>query len=265
MTRQLAQLLRLKNEMRHAFGRGEFLLHYQPQITLADGRIAGFEALVRWNHPKLGLLAPHTFIHIAEEDDFILALGKWVFAEAARQVRIWINDGRPVRVAVNCSVRELAAPGYVACLQRALANGHVAPERMEIEITEGSLHDLTESGALLQQLKKLGIGIAVDDFGIGYSSLATLKHLPIDRLKVDQSFMQGIPADTACKRLFEGIVKLGHSLDLKVLGEGVETEAQLDFLGQSACCEAQGFFIARPMDAAAASDFLAQQLPRSSH
>jgi diguanylate cyclase (GGDEF)-like protein/PAS domain S-box-containing protein len=259
MTRQLSERLRLKNDMRHALDRGEFQLRYQPQIALVDGRVTGFEVLLRWHHPALGILTPGVFINIAEEDDFILPLGRWIFSQAAQQARAWVNAGFPVRVAVNCSVRELAMPAYVSSLRTALMNNSVAPESMEIEITEGSLHDLTESGALLRKLKDLGIGIAVDDFGVGYSSLAALKYLPIDRLKVDQTFMEGIPDDPACRRLFGGIIRLGHSLNLRVCGEGVETKKQLDFLRREACCEAQGYYIARPMDAAAATLYLSER------
>ncbi len=240
MTRQLDERHRLKSGIRHALDREEFQVLYQPQIALADDRISGFEALLCWRHPELGILNPGAFLNIAEDDDFILALGRWVFAQAARQAGSWVDAGFPVRVAVNCSVRELATPGYVSSLRTALTNSSVAPEWMEIEVTEGSLHNLAESGALLRKLKDFGIGIAVDDFGVGYSSLAALKHLPIDRLKVDQTFMHGIPDDPACTRLFGGIIRLGHSLNLRVCGEGVETATQLDFLRREACCEAQG-------------------------
>ncbi|MGH8548668.1 MAG: putative bifunctional diguanylate cyclase/phosphodiesterase [Methylococcales bacterium] len=263
MTRKLSERLRLKNGLRSALDRGEFQLLYQPQIALADSRVSGFEVFLRWHHPELGMLLPGAFIGIAEEDDFVLPLGRWIFTEAARQAHIWRAAGSPVRVAVNCSVRELAAPAYVSSLRAELENSSVAPEWMEIEITESSLHDLAESGASLRKLKDLGIGIAVDDFGIGYSSLAALQHLPIDRLKVDQSFLHGIPGDLACRRLFGGIIRLGHSLDLKVCAEGVESKARLDFLQHEECCEAQGYFIARPMDAAAATDFLSKQRPRT--
>lgn len=264
MTQRLTERLRLKSGMRTALERGEFQLRYQPQIALADGRVSGFEVLVRWHHPDLGILMPGAFIAIAEEDDFILPLGRWVFIQAARQAQSWLDAGYPVRVAVNCSVRELTTLDYVSSLRTALASGSVAPEWMEIEVAENSLKNLTECAQSLGQLKDLGVGIAVDDFGIGYSSLAVLKHLPIDRIKVDQSFLQGIPGDPASMRVFGGIIQLGRSLGLKVVGEGVENKAQLDFLRNEACCEAQGYYIARPMDALAATDFLLQRMKKTS-
>ncbi len=257
LSRKLAERRLYEEGLREALEGGIGLaLHYQPQVALPASAIVGAEVLLRWEDATLGEVPPARFIPIAEESGLITALGRWVLLRACREASAWPG----LRIAVNCSARELLAPNFTEGVRQALAETGLAPERLELEITESTLHDLARSADLLAEIRTLGVRIAVDDFGVGYSSLSALKYLPLDRLKIDQSFIRDVPGDPGDAAIVSAIVGLGHTLGLKVMAEGVETEAQLAFLNQLGCCEAQGYLIARPMPAEALSAFIARAL-----
>jgi len=230
----------------------QFVLHYQPKVSVSDGRIVGAEALVRWMSPDRGLVPPAEFIPLAEETGLIGAIGEWVFATACAQAATWARNGLPaVRVAVNLSARQLYSPGFLDTVRRILAESGVWPGSMEMEITESVMMQHVEQVAdVLGELQTLGVHVAVDDFGTGYSSLAYLKRLPLDSLKVDRSFIRDVPGDADDESITRAVVALAHSLRLKVVAEGVETEEQLGFLRELGCDEIQGFLFSRAVPAA---------------
>jgi diguanylate cyclase (GGDEF)-like protein len=244
----------------------QFVLHYQPKVSVADGRIVGAEALVRWVSPDRGLIPPGEFIPLAEETGLIGAIGEWVLTNACRQAAEWAAKGLPtVRVAVNLSARQLYSPGFLATVRQALADSGVNPGGMELEITESvMMHHVEQVAEVLGELKLLGVHVAVDDFGTGYSSLAYLKRLPLDSLKVDRSFVRDVPGDPDDEAITRAVVALAHSLRLKVVAEGVETEEQLGFLCELGCDEIQGFLFSRPVPAADFEELLRRdvRLPR---
>jgi diguanylate cyclase (GGDEF)-like protein/PAS domain S-box-containing protein len=254
-----AQRVRIEVELRSALPRSEFSLAYQPQIDTASKKLVGLEALIRWRHPEHGLIPPSDFIPIAEEAGFIRELGIWVLSEAARQARKWARQGVDVgRVAVNISGAELRTADFEATVQRVLADNDLAPERLELEVTE---HFAIRRDRVivdrLRALQAIGITIAVDDFGTGYSSFAHLRELPVDKLKIDRSFIKDTPEDKSAAAIVESIVAMGKILGLRVVAEGIETRAQMHLLGQIGCPEAQGYFIARPLEADRVEDWLA--------
>jgi diguanylate cyclase (GGDEF)-like protein/PAS domain S-box-containing protein len=249
MTSEAAERMELENALRGAALRGEVELHYQPQVNLADGRICGLEALMRWRHPLRGWIPPGQFIPIAEESDLINVLGEWALGEACRQLAAW-GDGAP-RIAVNVSARQFSSAGFVDAVARALREHRVAPERLEIELTESVLiEDRDAAVSILDRLKALGVQIAVDDFGTGYSSLSYLSGLPIDCLKIDRSFVVQTTKGGRDTAIAQAVISLGHALGLRVLAEGVETVPQLEFLKSHGCDECQGYLFARPAPAA---------------
>lgn len=240
----------------------QFVLHYQPKVSVADGRVVGVEALVRWMSPDRGLVPPVEFIPLAEETGLIGAIGEWVFATACEQAAAWARKGLPpVRVAVNLSARQLYSPGFLDTVRRILVESGVQAGAMEMEITESvMMQDVEQVAAVLGELQTLGVHVAVDDFGTGYSSLAYLKRLPLDSLKVDRSFIRDVPGDPDDESITRAVVALAHSLRLKVVAEGVETEAQLGFLRELGCDEIQGFLFSRPVPAADFEDMLRRDL-----
>jgi EAL domain-containing protein (putative c-di-GMP-specific phosphodiesterase class I) len=246
---RLSLELRLKRAVTE---QNQFVLHYQPKISVADGRIVGVEALVRWMSPDHGLVPPVVFIPLAEETGLIGAIGEWVFATACEQAAAWARKGMPpLRVAVNLSARQLYSPGFLDTVRRILVESGVQAGAMEMEITESvMMQDVEQVAAVLGELQTLGVHVAVDDFGTGYSSLAYLKRLPLDSLKVDRSFIRDVPGDADDESITRAVVALAHSLRLKVVAEGVETEAQLTFLRELGCDEIQGFLFSRPVPAA---------------
>lgn len=248
MTRDALQRIELENALRAAPGRDELALHYQPQVEIASGRIAGLEALMRWRHPERGAISPAQFIPIAEESDLIQSLGEWALVAACRQLVAWDAGGRPApRVAVNVSARQFRSPGFAEMVGRVLREQRIRPSRLELELTEGVLiDDREEAAAILGRLKTLGVQIAVDDFGTGYSSLSYLSGLPIDCLKIDRSFVVQTTRGGRDAAIAQAIISLGHSLGLRVLAEGVETPEQLEFLRRHGCNECQGYLFARP-------------------
>ncbi|MFM2342180.1 MAG: hypothetical protein RLZZ592_1833 [Pseudomonadota bacterium] len=242
--------LRLENELRQAIERGELCLHYQPQID-CRGRLSGVEALLRWQHPRRGLVSPTEFIPMAEETGLIHVVGDWVLDEACQQVRRWQQLGHPeLRVAVNLSVRQLQRRGLDQTVRSALRRSGLAPAHLELEITESSMmDDPLGTMALLHTLRGIGVQLSVDDFGTGYSSLSYLKRFPLQRLKIDRSFVDGIPDDGEDLAIVEAIVALARKLNLRIVAEGVETGAQRELLARLGCDEMQGFLLGRPMPA----------------
>jgi diguanylate cyclase (GGDEF)-like protein/PAS domain S-box-containing protein len=243
--------LTMENNLRQALERREFLLHYQPLVELSSGRLLGVEALLRWERPGVGLIPPDQFIPVAEETGVILPLGEWVIEEACRQSRAWQEAGLPpVPVAVNLSPRQIHQERLTAILRRALKVNGLAAGALEIEITENLLMTYEDKTLkMLHNFKEMGLRVAVDDFGIGYSSLSYLKLLPIDKLKIDRSFVRDVSSDPNDAAIASAIIAMAHRLNLRVIAEGVETPAQRDFLMREGCDEAQGHYYSPPVPA----------------
>ena len=249
MNAQAAEMLRLDNSMPQGLANSDFYLHYQPQLDLKNDTVIAVEALLRWRHPELGMIPPDRFIPLAEDSGFIIKLGEWVLRTACFQCAAWQQNGpAPLRIAVNVSGRQFSEPDFVDMVSAALSDSGLAPELLELEMTE-SLLISNEQQALhkLQLLKSMGIYLAIDDFGTGYSSLAYLKHFPLDRLKIDKSFINDILSDPDDAAITEAIIAMGHSLKLKVIAEGVETREQLIFLEDRGCDEMQGYYLSKPL------------------
>ena len=240
--------LRLEADLRRAVMVGEFELHYQPRVELGSGRATSVEALIRWRRNGNGLVPPASFIPLAEETGLVLPIGEWVLRTACTQMRRWIDGGHSdICVAVNLSPRQFRQPDLVSKVEAILAETGANARQLQLEITESvAMQDPETSRRCLEALSALGISIAIDDFGTGYSSLAYLKRFPIDDLKIDQSFVQGIPSDDDDMNIVRSIIALGKSLGLRVVAEGVETEAQREFLRAAGCHEMQGFLHSRP-------------------
>jgi diguanylate cyclase (GGDEF)-like protein len=250
--------LTLESQLRGALGRNELTLHYQPVMDVRSGKIVGMEALVRWQHAELGLLPPGRFIGIAEETGLIVPIGEWVLKTACTQQRRWTELGLPpMRIAVNLSPRQFVHRHLVHDITRALSETGCGPSLLELEITESTvMHDAPRAVALLTELKAMGIRIAIDDFGTGYSSLAYLKRFPIDSLKIDRSFVADVPGDAGDTAITQAIIAMSHSLGLRVIGEGVETIEQLEFLREHGCDEVQGYYFSAGLAEAEATAFL---------
>jgi len=258
MTQLADQRLGLEAELRDALAEGQFVLHYQPQMDTLSGRPTGVEALLRWNHPTRGLIAPALFIPIAEETRLIEPIGEWALAAACRDMRAWLDQGgEPLTVAVNLSPLQFAREDLAERVAAALATSGLPPERLELEITESAAMSAPEVAARsLARLKQLGVCVAIDDFGTGHSSLARLKMFNVDRLKIDQSIVTDCAADAYDAALCKATIALGRALGLEVVAEGVETPEQWQFLAQEHCTSVQGYLFARPMPAAQAFQFL---------
>ena len=236
--------LALESGLRRALERDELRLHYQPKVDIAAGHICGMEALLRWQHPQMGLVAPDRFIPIAEESGLIRPIGAWVLKTACMQNRAWQRQGvRRFPVAVNLSPRQFADETLLDDIKSALAESGLEASDLELEITESMvMNDPEQAVNMLRRLKDLGIRVAIDDFGTGYSSLAYLKRFPIDSVKVDRSFVEDIPEDVNSMAIAQAVIAMAHSLRLKVVAEGVESEAQLSFLRGEGCDEIQGYY-----------------------
>ncbi|OHB26083.1 MAG: hypothetical protein A2X84_07585 [Desulfuromonadaceae bacterium GWC2_58_13] len=249
MNQQMMQRLAMENGLRHALERNELQLHFQEQTELASGKITGVEVLLRWQHPELGLLAPPAFIHLAEETGLMVAIGEWVLRTACAQNRSWQESGLPpLRITVNISGRQLNHSRLVETIARILDETELSPQWLELEITENLISNNIESTLeLLQQLKNLGVSLAIDDFGTGFSSLKNLKRLPIDRLKIDHSFLQGLGSSEDSTAIIKTIIGMAHNLGPRVIAEGVETNQQRDFLQEHGCDEVQGYYFSRPV------------------
>jgi diguanylate cyclase (GGDEF)-like protein/PAS domain S-box-containing protein len=258
LNQAISERLELENSLRHALERDEFRVYYQPRIEVASGRIIGAEALIRWDCPGKGLIPPDSFISIAEETGLIIPIGQWILAEACRQNSAWQRAGLPpISISVNLSPIQFRHAGLVSSVADALAQAALDPACLELELTESFvMQDAERINVAMQSLKGLGVDIAVDDFGTGYSSLSYLKRFPVDRLKVDKSFVRDIDSDPDDAAIVRAIITLGHALGLKVVAEGVETSAHLEFLQQHGCDELQGYYFSRPVPAAGMEDLL---------
>ncbi len=243
--------LSLESGLRMALERNEFLLHYQPQVDLASGRVIGCEALIRWKHPEYGMVSPARFIPVAEESGLIIEIGEWVLREACRQLRAWQDAGHTSLVmAVNMSALQFRKPGLEEVVLKALNDAGVLAQSLELELTESILmHGIDTTLATLQKFAALGLQLSIDDFGTGYSSLSYLKRFPIHKLKIDQSFVRDIATDVNDAAIVRTIVLMAHSLNLRVIAEGVETNEQQAFLREAGCDEIQGYLFSRPLPA----------------
>jgi len=251
MNSQALETLSLSNHLRHAVEQNQLLLFYQPRVDAKTGVIVAIEAMVRWRHPELGLLEPARFIQLAEDMGTIESVGQWVLSHACAQARQWDDLGvPPVRMSVNLSTRQFRAFDFVDRVAAALDRSGLAAPRLELEITESVLMQQAQAAeGVLARLHGLGVKLAIDDFGTGYSSLSYLKRFPIDYLKIDKTFIDGLPEDNNDRVICETVIALGRNLNVKVVAEGVETSAQADFLAERGCHELQGFLYARPAPA----------------
>jgi len=248
MNAHALERLTLENQLRRAVERNEFVLYYQPKVSIDSGRITGAEALVRWKHPELGIVSPAKFIPIAEETGLIVEIGQWVLRSACAQVQAWAKLGLPpMSVAVNVSGAQFKQRKVWHAVRGALAHSALPPEQLVLELTESVLmENATDNIEMLNELKEMGLKLAVDDFGTGYSSLTYLKRFPLDQLKVDRSFVSGLPEERDSLAIVGAIIALARELNLKVVAEGVETKEQLHFLRSRACDEYQGYLCSRP-------------------
>ncbi|MCS0627785.1 EAL domain-containing protein [Telluria mixta] len=259
MHENATQRLQTETQLRLALERGEFLLHYQPKLDLATGTISGFEALLRWNHPQRGLVPPLEFIDILEDTGLILPVGEWVIGEVCRQLKAWQAQGMMVQpVAINLSARQLQQADLAGAVECIVARAGVDPALLEFELTESMLMTNPEGAVeILARIKALGIRLSVDDFGTGYSSLAYLKRFPLDALKIDRTFVRDLPDDPDDAAITKAVIRLAHSLSLKVVAEGVENVDQLRELEQYGCDQIQGYYVSRPLPAQACEALLA--------
>jgi diguanylate cyclase (GGDEF)-like protein len=270
LNKVISEQLRIENDIRLAVENDEFELYYQPQVETGSGRILGGEALIRWHHPNNGFVSPGLFIPIAEESQLIVEIDKWVINAACIQLRNWRDENRPlVRIAVNLSARFFRQPGVIDILQTITKRHQIAPEYLELEITEGTLIQDIESAILvLKELTELGFQLTIDDFGTGYSSLTYLKKLPIHKLKIDKSFVDHCSEDNVDGSLVKTIINMAKTLELACIAEGVELKEQLEFLKSNGCAEIQGYYFSKPKPAAEfAEDYLIRQdspLPKTS-
>jgi diguanylate cyclase (GGDEF)-like protein len=257
MDRRLQARHTLEVDLRAAITNAEFELHYQPIIRLADGRVSGLEALVRWNHPQRGLIPPGQFIPLAEETGLIVPLGEWVLRTACAQAARW---SEPVGVAVNLSAVQFKGRNLVQIALSALAASGLAPSRLDLEITESVLlQDEANTLATLHQLRGLGVRISMDDFGTGYSSLAYLRSFPFDKIKIDRSFVRDMPERNDSQAIIRAVTGLANSLKISTVIEGIETEEQLKMAKAEGCNEAQGFLFSKPMPEHEVAEFLAKR------
>lgn len=249
--------MELENGLRKALEQNQLLLYYQPQVEIATGKIVGIEALIRWQHPEYGLVPPNEFIPLAEETGLIVPLGKWILQKACEQNKAWQEAGlAKVPIAVNISVRQLQDDHFVSAMGKILKETNLDSQYLELEITESIMYNIQRSTIILNELKKLGVKISIDDFGTGYSSLSYLKHLPIDKIKIDKSFVDDIIHHSNQGSIVKTIIDMGHNLNFTVIAEGIETEEQVRFLKEHTCKIGQGYFYSRPLPDAEVSEFL---------
>jgi diguanylate cyclase (GGDEF)-like protein/PAS domain S-box-containing protein len=259
MEAQALARLEMESELRHAIGNGDLVLHYQPQVSLRSGAMVGVEALVRWQHPTRGLVPPAAFIPLAEETGLIVALGEWVLREACAQNQAWQDAGLPrICVAVNLSARQFEGQDVLALIDAVLKDSGLDPACLELELTESAvMKDAEGFIRVTQRLKALSVSLSLDDFGTGFSSLSYLRRFAIDRLKIDQSFTRDIHRDPDNAAIALSVIALAHNLRMSVIAEGVESEAEKDFLRARGCDEMQGYLFSRPLPAAEFAQLLA--------
>ncbi|MFB2923441.1 putative bifunctional diguanylate cyclase/phosphodiesterase [Aerosakkonema funiforme] len=258
MNSHASELLMLENELHQALERGEFVVYYQPQINTNTGKIAQMEALLRWQHPEFGLVSPAKFIPLAEENGLIIPIGEWVLRTACTQIKAWQDAGLPpLCVAVNLSARQFQQPNLVEMVARALQETGLENHFLELEITESvAMQNVDFSRSILQELHNMGVSISMDDFGTGYSSLSYLKKFPLDKLKIDQSFVRELATDPNDGAIIAAIAALGKVLNLTMVAEGVETEEQRDFLRSLECEYMQGYLFSKPLSPQDATELL---------
>jgi diguanylate cyclase (GGDEF)-like protein len=251
MNRRAGDRQILEGDLRRAIAQQEFVLHYQPKVDLQTGQITGVESLIRWRHPAHGLVPAAPFIRVAEQCGLIVPIGRWVLREACRQARDWLDAGLPlIQISVNTSALELTKAGFVENVRATLLAFNLTPRTLELELTETYLAQEPEViEAVLQELKSLGVRLAFDDFGTGYASLTSLRTLPVDALKIDQSFVRNVASGTDDAAIVIAMITMGRSLHLRVVAEGVETRQQLEFLLAHGCPEGQGHYFSRPVSA----------------
>lgn len=251
--------LYLENELRKAFERGDFELYYQPKVSVQNSELIGMEALIRWTHPKLGVCSPAEFIPLAEETGLILPIGEWALRTACHQGKLWQAEGLPpLPISVNISKRQFEQERFAEIVIDILERTDYAPQLLELEITESMIMQNPEAViAMLDKLKSYGVMISIDDFGTGYSSLGELRRLPLDALKIDRSFITNVVTNADDAVIARAIIAMAHSLKLEVIAEGVETEAQLEFLRGLACDQAQGYLFGKPVPARQCSQLIA--------
>ncbi len=260
LSASIVERLELENDLRHALQREEFVVHYQPQVNINTGQIVGMEALVRWQHPGKGLVMPVDFIPVAEETGLIVPLGEWVLRTACAQTKAWQDAGlSSVRMAVNLSARQFQQRDLVERVRHVLHETGLDPHCLELEITEGvAIQNVNYAVMMLGQLKEMGVQIAIDDFGTGHSALSYLRRLPIDVVKIDQSFISGLTTDRKDEGITATIISMAHKLKLDVIAEGVETEEQLAFLKQRLCDQMQGYLFSKALPAEEFKEMLAR-------
>jgi EAL domain-containing protein (putative c-di-GMP-specific phosphodiesterase class I) len=251
MNEGVLERLQVESALHHALERREFVLHYQPQVDLKTGCIVGMEALIRWEHPELGMVPPGRFISLSEENGSIVPIGKWVLRSACMQAKLWQRAGfGDLCIAVNLSARQFSRRDLVQSVAAVLEETGLSPHLLELELTESLLMtDVETAIATMQELKALGVALSIDDFGTGYSSLSYLKRFPIDILKIDQSFVRDITLDPGDAVIVMSIIALAHNLKLHVIAEGVETKEQLAYLRHHRCDAIQGYYFSRPLPA----------------
>ncbi|MEB5110828.1 EAL domain-containing protein [Pseudomonas aeruginosa] len=251
MNANAQEQLQLLHDLRQALERRQLVLHYQPKVLAPNGPMVGVEALLRWEHPQHGLITPGQFLPLAEKTGLIVQIGEWVLDEACRQMRLWLDGGHAEwNIAVNLSALQFAHAGLVDSVRNALLRHSLEPSHLILEVTESTaMRDADASLVILEQLSAMGVGISIDDFGTGYSSLLYLKRLPASELKIDRGFINELAHDSDDAAIVSAIVALGRTLNLKIVAEGVETEAQQEFLTRLGCNSLQGFLLGRPMPA----------------
>jgi EAL domain-containing protein (putative c-di-GMP-specific phosphodiesterase class I) len=257
------QKLAIEQSIRNGLESNQFVLHYQPQIDISSGRLIGVEALLRWNNPAFGMLMPEQVISIAEETGLITQVDEWALRKALGQFSAWREEGlEPFCISVNCSGLNFLRPGYVERVRKALQEFQVPAEYFELELTESVFNRGADKISELQRLRDLGIKLAIDDFGTGFSSLSSLKHLPVDRLKIDRSFIHDLPRSSSDSGITTAIITMGHQLDLRVIAEGVENDEQYVFLRDAGCDEVQGYCFGKPLLPECMAEFVRQSAAR---
>lgn len=248
LSKKISKKMYIENGLRRALAKNEFIIYYQPQFNFGTNEVVGVEALLRWNHPELGLVLPSEFIPIAEETGLIVPIGNWVLENVCKQNKVWHEAGfSHIHMAVNISVQQLRHKDFIENVKKALNDSKLLPRYLELEITESIMQDINESAKILNELKKLGIKISIDDFGTGYSSLSILQYLPIDTLKIDHSFITGILYDLNTSAIVKTIIDMGRNLKLCVIAEGIECEKQANFLNENRCFLGQGYLFCKPL------------------
>ena len=249
MTKHAVEQMKMKSNLRQAIDKDQFLLYYQPQVDILDDSIIGLEALIRWDHPTKGIITPKKFMTLAEETGMITEIDEWVMHTAMKQIARWYDQGlTPGRLAINVSMQQLENPHFVMNIQKNIKRYAIRPEWIELEITEGHMmKNHIEMIETLQKISDLGVSISIDDFGTGYSSLSLLKKLPIDRLKIDKSFIVDLPDDEEDIVIVDSIIALAKSLELDVIAEGIESKEQAEFLKSKNCTYVQGHYYYHPL------------------